>query len=125
MGKNWTRALAGGEKARQSSSIAAVAREFEMKRIERTRTNNTFENFDYESKIGLILDSRHACVTRAQTVHPEARKNLTRIFKFLFLLYYEFIKLYIMDFYRSSQANVDLFGFYVAIRVAKRFLNLR
>lgn len=29
-----------------------------------------------------------------------------------------------MDFYRSSQANVDLFGFYVAIRVAKRFLNL-
>lgn len=87
------------EKARQSSSIAAVAREFEMKRIERTRTNNTFENFDYESKIGLILDSRHACVTRAQTVHPEARKNLTRIFQIPFpsllriykIIYYGFL----------------------------------
>lgn len=64
-----------GKKQGKAARIVAVAREFEMKRIERTRTNNTFaENFDYESKIGLILDSRHACV------HPEAWKNLTCIF---------------------------------------------
>lgn len=39
---------------KKRSEAVAAAREFEMKRIERTRTNNTFENFDYESKIGLI-----------------------------------------------------------------------
>lgn len=74
-----------GKKQGKAARIVAVAREFEMKRIERTRTNNTFaENFDYESKIGLILDSRHVCV-------PEAWKNLTWIFS------YESIKLYIIN----------------------------